>query len=239
MSAGMAQAAFDAAVAMEASPTLAALQAGFARFAASQGYDRVVVFAASLAQEDLFERIYWIHGDWFGTGEGIDAASYVRHCPVTRHIVQASAPFFWTKTQARTGERYRVVRMPRGPGLHGLQIPVFGPMGLEGALSLGGTQIDPSAQARLALTLVGTAAFRTARRLLDASEAAAPGPLSAREREILAWTASGRRQADIAATLGLSARTVENHLRRIRKRLGAGTTAHAIRVAIRTGELED
>ena len=63
------------------------------------------------------------------------------------------------------------------------------------------------------------------------------GRLSAREREVLSWTAIGRRQADIAAMLGLSERTVENHLRRIRQRLGAATTAQAIGVAIRLGEI--
>lgn len=62
--------------------------------------------------------------------------------------------------------------------------------------------------------------------------------LSEREREVLAWTAAGRRQGDIAATLGLSERTVENHLRRVRQRLGVTTTAQAIKVAIRNGDIE-
>ncbi|WP_256588620.1 MULTISPECIES: LuxR C-terminal-related transcriptional regulator [unclassified Pseudomonas] len=52
------------------------------------------------------------------------------------------------------------------------------------------------------------------------------------------WTAAGRRQADIAATLGLSERTVENHLRSARRRLGVTTTAQAIRMAIRNGEID-
>ncbi|MCO5130251.1 MAG: LuxR C-terminal-related transcriptional regulator [Xanthobacteraceae bacterium] len=46
----------------------------------------------------------------------------------------------------------------------------------------------------------------------------------------------GRRRADIASTSGLSERTVENHLRRIRKRLGVTATAQTIRLAIRNGE---
>lgn len=62
--------------------------------------------------------------------------------------------------------------------------------------------------------------------------------LSKRECEVLAWTAVGRRQADIAATLGLSIRTVENHLRRARHRLGVATTAEAVRMAIRNGDIE-
>lgn len=61
---------------------------------------------------------------------------------------------------------------------------------------------------RLALSLVGSAAFQAARRLF-APAAGEEGRLSAREREVLSWTAIGRRQADIAAMLGLSERTVE------------------------------
>lgn len=88
---------------------------------------------------------------------------------------------------------------------------------------------------RLALSLVGSAAFQAARRLFAPAAGEGEGRLSAREREVLSWTAIGRRQADIAAMLGLSERTVENHLRRIRQRLGAATTAQAIGVAIRLG----
>lgn len=46
---------------------------------------------------------------------------------------------------------------------------------------------------------------------------------------MLAGTDAGRRQVEIAAILGISERTIENHLRRIRKRLGVTTTAQAIR----------
>lgn len=104
-------------------------------------------------------------------------------------------------------------------------------------MSLGGERIDASARARLALKLVAEAAFLAARRLLESPPDDQIGTLSDREREVLAWTAAGRRQVEIAATLGLSERTVENHLRRIRKRLGVATTAQAIRVAIRNGEI--
>ncbi|PYA33137.1 LuxR family transcriptional regulator, partial [Serratia marcescens] len=97
--------------------------------------------------------------------------------------------------------------------------------------------IDASPPVRLALSLVGSAAFQAARRLFAPAAGEGECRLSAREREVLSWTAIGRRQADIAAMLGLSERTVENHLRRIRQRLGAATTAQAIGVAIRLGEI--
>ncbi|ACB96114.1 PA1136 family autoinducer-binding transcriptional regulator [Beijerinckia indica] len=238
MSSAPVEAAFNTALAIEGGDSLSVIQDRIRAFAGPLGYDRFVLFTASAAREDVVERIYWVEGDWFGTGEAVDALTYIRRCPVNRHILEVSEPFFWTKTRSESGELYQVVRTPRGRGVHGLQIPIFGPSGLEGAMSLGGERIDASPQARLALSLVGTAAFLSARRLLEAPNSSATAKLSHREREILAWTAAGRRQADIAATLGLSERTVENHLRRIRRRLAVMTTAQAIRVAIRNGDIE-
>ncbi|MFM0500250.1 PA1136 family autoinducer-binding transcriptional regulator [Paraburkholderia caffeinilytica] len=231
------EAAFRSAIVIEGARTVAAIEKEVRAFSAPLGYDRFVLFSASAARDEVVESIYWLEGDWFSTGEPVDAETYVRHCPVTRHILETHEPFFWTKTTGAEGELYRVVHVPQGHGIHGLQVPVFGPLGLEGAMSLGGERIDASPQARLALKLIAEAAFLAARTLLEAPVGDGIGALSDREREVLAWTAAGRRQADIAATLGLSERTVENHLRRIRKRLGVTTTAQAVRVAIRTGEI--
>lgn len=232
----VAQQAFRSALIIEGAQTLAAIEDEVRAFATPLGYDRFVLFSTSVTQDEVVERIYWVEGDWFGDAEHVDAETYVRRCPVTRHVLEAREPFFWSKTLSKEGELYKIVRQPRGEGIHGFQVPVFGPLGLEGAMSLGGKRIDASRQARLALGLIAAAAFFSARRLLDGAVEAV-GSLSDREREVLAWTAAGRRQIEIAATLGLSERTVENHLRRIRKRLGAATTAQAIRVAIRNGDI--
>lgn len=237
MTGGVAEEAFRSAFAIERAETLDAIEEEIRAFAGLRGYDRFVLFSASAAQDEVVERIYWVEGDWFGDGESVDAATYVRYCPVTRHILESREPFFWTKTTGKDDGLYTVVRFPRGSGIHGLQVPVFGPLGLEGAMSLGGERIDASPQVRMGLELIAKTAFVAARKLLEVVVSSAAGVLSAREREVLAWTAAGRRQVEIAATLGLSDRTVENHLRRIRTRLGVATTAQAIRVAIRNGEI--
>ncbi|TWT10703.1 PA1136 family autoinducer-binding transcriptional regulator [Reyranella sp. CPCC 100927] len=225
--------------AIEDSDNLSSVEDAVRSIALPLGYDRFVMFSASATRDELVERIYWVEGNWFGDGEAIDAKTYVRRCPVARHVLDTDEPFFWTKTVSARVERYRVVRFPRGTGLHGLQVPVFGRTGLEGAMSFGGNSIDGSVAARLALTIVGTSAFRVVRRLVEARDDRLQTSLSPREREVLRWTAAGRRQADIAATLGLSERTVENHLRRARLRLGAATTAQAVLAAIRSGEIEN
>ncbi|GEQ76442.1 hypothetical protein CTTA_3447 [Comamonas testosteroni] len=149
MSTTIAQAAFHGALAIEGARSLATIQDTVRAVGVPLGYDRFVLFSASSARDDAVKRIYWIEGDWFGTGAPVDAETYVRHCPVTRHILETNQPFFWTKTNGAQGERYSVVRAPQGPGIHGLQVPVFGLLGLEGAMSLGGERIDASPQARL------------------------------------------------------------------------------------------
>lgn len=229
---------FDTIFAIEKSDDLASVQHAVRAVSQPLGFDRLVLFSASPSRDEVVETIYWVEGDWFGEGETVDARTYVRRCPVTRHVFETDEPFFWTKTVSKRGETYRVVRSPEGAGIHGLQVPIFGRAGLEGAMSFGGKRIDGSVRTRVTLMLVGAAAFRSARRLIETRKRTRTVSLSPREREVLRWIAAGRRQADIAVTLGLSERTVENHLRRIRLRLSVATTAQAVRVAIQAGEID-
>ncbi len=227
-----------AVLAVEAADRPAQVQDAVRTAAAPFGFDRFVLFSTAGSAEPGVDRILWIEGDWFENGGAVDADTYVRRCPMTQHVLDARAPFFWSKTHTESGERYRVRRAPTGPGLHGLQVPVFGPNGLEGAMSLGGARIVSGAVSRVFLPVLAVAAFRAAERLLIQTDRHGGAALSEREREVLRWTAAGRRQIEIAETLGLSERTVENHLRRVRIKLGVATTAQAVRVAMRQGELE-
>ena len=106
---------------IETARDLSAIEATVRRMAKPFGYDSFVLFSASPALDDLVEHIYWVEGDWFGDQSNVDAETYVRHCPVTRHILETDEPFFWTKTQAPSGEKYRVVS--RGQDSEGIWNP--------------------------------------------------------------------------------------------------------------------
>jgi predicted ATPase/DNA-binding CsgD family transcriptional regulator len=71
----------------------------------------------------------------------------------------------------------------------------------------------------------------------DPSAAAAPGPgaLSPRERELVTLVAQGRTDAQIAAQLYISIRTVGSHLDRIRDKTGCRRRADLTRLALSTG----
>ncbi len=62
-----------------------------------------------------------------------------------------------------------------------------------------------------------------------------PGKLSARERELVTLVAQGRTDAQIAAELYISIRTVRSHLDRIRDKTGCRRRADLTRLALSTG----
>jgi len=65
---------------------------------------------------------------------------------------------------------------------------------------------------------------------------AVPGKLSARERQLVTLVAQGRTDAQIAAQLFISIRTVRSHLDRIRDKTGCRRRADLTRLAL-AGEL--
>jgi DNA-binding CsgD family transcriptional regulator len=61
------------------------------------------------------------------------------------------------------------------------------------------------------------------------------GQLSARERELVTLVAQGRTDAQIAAQLYISVRTVSSHLDRIRDKTGCRRRADLTRLALTAG----
>jgi two-component system NarL family response regulator len=74
-----------------------------------------------------------------------------------------------------------------------------------------------------------------AREALPEPAAEELGPLAARERQVLALLAEGKRSSDIGHALGISTATVEAHRRNIMRKLGLHTIAELTKYAIRKG----
>jgi DNA-binding NarL/FixJ family response regulator len=64
-------------------------------------------------------------------------------------------------------------------------------------------------------------------------------PLTAREREVLGWMATGRCNKEIGGRLRISVQTVKNHVHSILSKLGARRRREALRVAYEIGLLGD
>ena len=74
-----------------------------------------------------------------------------------------------------------------------------------------------------------------AREALPEAAAEEGGPLAARERQVLALLAEGKRSSDIGQSLGISTATVEAHRRNIMRKLGLHTIAELTKYAVRKG----
>jgi DNA-binding CsgD family transcriptional regulator len=62
--------------------------------------------------------------------------------------------------------------------------------------------------------------------------------LSGRERQVLQLVGEGKSTKDIAALLGISAKTAESHRARLMKKLDIHETASLVRYAIRRGLIQ-
>jgi DNA-binding NarL/FixJ family response regulator len=65
------------------------------------------------------------------------------------------------------------------------------------------------------------------------SEATVRGKLSRREMEVLVLIKDGQRNPEIADVLGLSTKTIENHVRSILQKLGAKNRTEAVVIALK------
>jgi PAS domain S-box-containing protein len=63
-------------------------------------------------------------------------------------------------------------------------------------------------------------------------------PLTGREHEVIALVAAGLQGGEIAARLGVSPETIKSHVQNAMTKLGAHTRAHAVAIALSTGQID-
>ncbi len=107
----------------------------------------------------------------------------------------------------------------------------------EARRALGPAQTRAAEDRGQAMSLATAAEYALMLTAGPQSPAAAPGPerLSPRERELVTLVAQGRTDAQIAAQLFISVRTVSSHLDRIRDKTGCRRRADLTRLALRAG----
>jgi LuxR family transcriptional regulator/LuxR family quorum-sensing system transcriptional regulator CciR len=159
--------------------------------------------------------------------------------PMLQHARGNPEPFYWSEAlgEAEIDPAFvDYVAAARAGGVEdGLGIEVYGPNGRNGYCGLA----LPAGRAPLPGEEV--ADFHWACQLAHLrycalrAEDIAPPDLSPRESEVLAWVARGKSNAIIGEILGISAHTVDAHLRRIYLKLGVGDRISATLRALGVG----
>jgi DNA-binding NarL/FixJ family response regulator len=63
-------------------------------------------------------------------------------------------------------------------------------------------------------------------------------PLTTREHEVITLVSAGLQGGEIATRLGVSPETVKSHVQNAMTKLGAHTRAHAVAIALSTGQID-
>ena len=158
-------------------------------------------------------------------GEGDPTVAATLHGVADEHYEQAGRAFEALETRLRDRD-------------HAQLRATLGDAAFEAAYARGRTLSQDDAIA-LAIAAAGPHPGATALVTVPATGHAAAedsaGPLSDREREIVALLAAGATDAQIAERLFLSTNTVRSHLERIRDKTGARRRADLVRYAIEAG----
>lgn len=109
-----------------------------------------------------------------------------------------------------------------GSGVHGVFLKTGDPAELTGALPriMAGQQVIGRRAAEIVATMKAAVA------------------LSARELQVIQAVARGATNAEIAAALGISAKTVDNHRTNLMRKLGVHSTAELVMAGVRLGILD-
>ena len=156
-------------------------------------------------------------------------------------------PFHWYDvdkyTKLSAAEKTHINELKERGFRDGIAIPVFGPAGTMSFFSLGSddhslkfTEEDMQLLQYMCQTLHQRYSELNK---TDEQKNDAPAPkLSARERDVLQWVASGKSNSVIADILGISEHTVDTLLRRSYKKLGVSNRISAVLKGISYGIIQ-
>jgi len=161
---------------------------------------------------------------------------FIRFDPIAKRARHSNRPFEWcgdayhSDRDPRTAE---VMRRATDFGIaRGFVVPIHCSGGYEAAVSMSGVNVDLPPGCKPALHLAALYAFDRVRHLAR-PEAAAGRPLTPREREVMAWVAQGKSAWEIGEILHITKRTVQEHVVRVFRKLGATNRAQAVAICIR------
>ena len=168
--------------------------------------------------------------------------NYVDVDPVLREGFQRTLPFQWSELTANTPKELAFLQdaLAHGVGPFGLSIPVVGKHGHRGVFSISFSRSEQEWEAfvEAGMPLLVEIANRLHQRVIRDVFGEDRPHLSARELEVLRWTALGKDAGEIASILDISFHTTRGYLKSVRHKLDCVTSAQAVSRAIKLGLLK-
>ncbi|MEJ0058465.1 MAG: LuxR family transcriptional regulator [Terricaulis sp.] len=171
------------------------------------------------------------------------AKRYFNADPVIHTAICQSDPFTWKDLSPRlmsTAAKAMVAEGREAMQVDGcFVVPTHDARGLAGLISMFHSGREPDLQMRKALKLITIYAVERAKELyggfVDPASWDGPCPLTARQREVLAFSAIGKTDWEVAAILGIAEKTANHHFESAKRELGVATRAQAVAIAMHRG----
>lgn len=160
--------------------------------------------------------------------------------PFRLHATVHGTPFRWSAIRAlralTPAQEAYLAGLAKVHGGDGIAIPVFGPHGRNGCVEIALPKgEEPGRDVERLFRIVAQYAHQRYCEIVSDDDAL---PLSPRELEVLAWVARGKSNSVIADIIGVSANTVDTHLRRIYAKLDVSDRVSAALAGIGRGLVE-
>ena len=168
--------------------------------------------------------------------------NYIRKDPVLLALRRELQPFAWhdVRQQGLSHAQHRIIDEGREFGAtDGLVIPISTLSGRTSIFSPCGRDPNLSPRARSAIEMIGIYSYQVLQRAMirERRSNAAPTSLTAREREVLTWVASGKSDDEIGMILGIARETVTTYVENAKRKLDATKRIYAVVQALRQGEI--
>lgn len=208
--------------------------------------DHFLVLAGQLSNPEHagLSALSGLPDDWW---QQVKQPKYFQSDPTLRHTLRSHLPLFWSELDAGTDAAGQGWNFPHDALEHGLaaglSIPVHGPAGLFGVLSLANRTDHPQAQRNLQLALPKAclvAGYLVSALLRCNGQPSGESPsvaLTGREKDCLLWAAKGKTSWEISNILRIGERTVIYHLNNVLRKLGSANRQQAVASACAQGLL--
>lgn len=173
--------------------------------------------------------------------------NYVATDPLVMHCAERLVPIAWHDAHAEASPDEKIARRifneARELGLRdGVSLPVHG-RGGESAMLTFSTRREPPRSEKMisrslpVLHLLAYYVHEAVRRVAAEEVSESPGQvaLTSRERDILRWAADGKTAWETAQLMGVSERTANWHMDKVRLKLGVMTRQQAVARALAWG----
>lgn len=175
-----------------------------------------------------------------GFSRRVVSETYGGDNPISQRARQTDEPFFWHDLADDTPADPEVAKVMVDAASMGITdgycVPVHVPEGGRGLVSFLGGAVSLDDEEKLALQALGLAAHAQVLHL-GVPHAGRTAKLTAREREVLRWTAAGKTADATAGILSISVRTVEYHLLNAARKLNTANRTHTVVEALRSKQL--